>query len=385
MKPVFLLVLLLSGCCAVSPLKEHVAFLSSTELEGREIGSEGERKAGEYIAGRFRLEGLETSFQDFEGHGFKGRNVIGVIPGTELEEAVVIGAHYDHLGLAEKGMTLGTAGKIHPGADDNASGTAVVLEMARRFGEKPARRSIVLIAFSGEEYGLFGSAHYVGEPVRPAVAMINLDMVGRLRERLIILGTGSGDRFKEYLADSPIPIAYGNDPVGPSDHASFYRKKIPAVHFFTGLHRDYHTERDRLETLDFGGMDRIADLVETLARRIADAPERMEWRLIEMPTVKITSGARPFFGSMPDYGYAGRGARLAGVIPGGPAEKAGLKEGDVVVAIDGKETPDINVYAEVLFSREAGIEVEIVFEREGKTHTVKVRLLARRPRPEKPK
>ena len=226
MRSTFLLALLLSGCCSVATLVEHVTFLSSPELEGRDSGSEGERKAGEYIARQFRCAGFETSFQEFGGHGFKGRNVIGVFPGTELEEAVVIGAHYDHLGLAEmKEMTRGTPGKIHPGADDNASGTAVVLEMAKRFGRQPARRSIVLIAFSGEEYGLFGSAHYVRNPVRPAVAMINLDMVGRLRKRLIIFGTGSGDRFKEYLADATIPIAYGNDPVGPSDHSSFYNMR----------------------------------------------------------------------------------------------------------------------------------------------------------------
>src|SRR5262249_37585115 len=289
------------------------------ECLGRELGSPGEEKASKHIVAQMRSAGLEPVLQEFEGHGMTGRNVVAVIHGT-TDEAIVIGAHYDHLGTDGK--------KIFHGADDNASGTSVVIEMARRFARKPGKRTIVLVAFSGEEMGLLGSKYYVRHPgvSEKIVAMINMDMVGRLRESLIVFGADTGSKFKEYLADSPIKIAYNRDAIGPSDHTSFVLKGIPAVHLFTGAHPDYHKPGDTAEKLNYDGLRKVADLVETLARRIADAPERMTF-VKPPPSASLPKpgkGGTPYFGVMPDYGYDGKGVRLQGVAPGSPAEKAGL-------------------------------------------------------------
>lgn len=374
---------LLLASCAGPSLRHHVEFLASPELEGRFAGSPGERRAGEYIAAQFRAAGLKPSFQEFPVHGGNARNVLAVVRGS-VDEAVVVGAHYDHMG-AEKDQ-------VYHGADDNASGTAVVIELAGRFARRPARRSVVFIAFSAEEKfeglpgGLLGSRHYVNHPVVPlekTVGMINLDMVGRLGEKLTVFGTESGDRFKEYLADSPIKLAFPPDPVGPSDHTSFYMKGVPAVHFFTGTHADYHKPTDTAARVNYDGLARVADLVETLARRVADAPERLQFRKVQMgvavtPERPAPRGATPYFGSMPDYSYEGKGVRLSGVAPGSPAEKAGLKEGDVLVKLNDQDLSDVNVYSRLLFSRRPGEEITLVYDRAGALTTVKVTLAARR-------
>lgn len=383
---VFLAGLAAQDAARAPTLEDHARRLSAPDMNGRMTGTPGARKASEYIGVQFLNAGLRTTFQEFPGHGGKGRNVIGVAPG-ETTECVIVGAHYDHLGA-------GRDGRVYYGADDNASGTAVLLEVARRFGAKPSARRIVFVAFSGEEMGLFGSRAYVNNPVVPigkTVAMVNMDMVGRLREKLIIFGTATGDRFKEYLKDSPIRIAYGNDPVGPSDHTSFYLKGVPAVHFFTGAHADYHKPTDTADKLNYDGMRKIADLVETLVRRIAGATERMKFNRVELAAPKITPGARPYFGSVPDYGYEGKGARLAGVTPGSPCEKAGLKEGDVIIAIGDDVVADVNGYAQALFSRKAGEKIRIVYLRGGEEQKTTATLAARKAsaegqlRPARPK
>lgn len=385
--PVRLLVLVLSlAACArqeKARIEEHVRYLASDALDGRLTGTDGERLAGDYIAGQFRRAGIEPEFQEFVVHGGKGRNVVGVVKGG-LDEAVVVGAHYDHLGSGRSG--------IYHGADDNASGVAAILEVAGRFAKRPARRAVVFVAFSGEEKlmglpgGLLGSRHYVSRPAVPlekTVAMINLDMVGRLGEKLTVFGTDSGDKFKEYLAGSPLRIAYPPDPVGPSDHTSFYMKGIPAVHFFTGSHADYHKPGDTADKINYAGLGRIADLVETVARRVADAPERMKFQKVEMsvaaaPDQPAPRGATPYFGSMPDYAWEGKGVRLSGVAPGSPAEKAGLKEGDVILKFNGQDIPDVNVYSKLLFSSRPGQTINVVYDRGGKQGTAEATLAMRR-------
>lgn len=369
MKPAWLL-LLLAGCSAVSTLEEHVRFLSSPECEGRLTGTEGERRAAAYIAHEFRRAGIVPVFQEFKGHGTTGRNVIGVVGGAS-EECVVIGAHYDHLGEMK--------GRICPGADDNASGTAAILELARRFAARPARRTVVIAAFSGEELGLHGSAFYARNPVIPlekTVAMINLDMIGRLRETLIVFGTGSGDTFKEHLAG--IPAKFGNDPVGPSDHTSFYVKGVPAVHLLTGVHSDWHQPTDTAEKINFAGLRTVTDWTEMLARRIADAPGRVKYQVVSMTAPKILPGAKPYFGSMPDYGHAGKGTRLAAVTPGSPAAEAGMAEGDIIIRINDQEIADVNVYSQVLFSRKPGETITVTYLRGGGERTTKAVLAARK-------
>jgi hypothetical protein len=365
--------LLASALCArAQDLEKDVRTLAGEDYGGRETGTEGEAKAAKHLVAQMRAAGLEPVLQAFEGHGTTGHNVVAVIHGS-TDEAVIVGAHYDHLG--------GDGKKVYVGADDNASGTAVVLEMARRFAKKPTRRTLVLIAFSGEEMGLLGSHYYVGHPVvaETPVAMINLDMVGRLRENLIVFGADTGDRFKEYLADSPVRIAYNKDAVGPSDHTSFVLKGIPAVHLFTGAHADYHKPGDTADKLNYDGMRQVADLVESLARRLGDAPERMKF--VKPPpqaqAPRAGKGGTPYFGVMPDYGYDGKGVRLQGVAPGSPAEKAGLKEGDVLLSLNGRDFDDVKAYSAIFFGLKPGDDITLGYDRDGKKSTVKATLLAK--------
>jgi hypothetical protein len=363
---------LLWAVCATQDVEADVKALAGESFEGRETGTAGEEKAARHIVAEMRRAGLHPVLQPFQGHGTTGRNVIAVVHGT-TNEAVVIGAHYDHLGTDGK--------KVFCGADDNASGTAVVIEMARRFAKKPARRAVILVAFSGEEMGILGSRHYVNNPpaLETPVAMINMDMVGRLRDHLIVFGADTGDKFKEYLADSPIKIAYNKEAVGPSDHTSFVLKGVPAVHLFTGAHPDYHKPGDTADKVNYDGLRKVADLVETLARRIADAPEKMQF--VKPPPSaappKAGKGGTPYFGVMPDYGYDGKGVKLQGVAPGSPAEKAGLKEGDVLLSLNDKEFEDVKGYSAIFFALKPGDEVTLGFERGGKRATVKATLMAK--------
>jgi hypothetical protein len=354
-------------------VESDAKILSSKGFEGRETGTAGEEKAARHILGEWRRAGLQPVVQVFEGHGTSGKNVVVVIPGT-IDEAVVIGAHYDHLG--------GDDNRVFFGADDNASGTAVIMEMARRFAKKPARRTVIVIAFSGEEMGVLGSRYYVNHPValETPVAMINLDMVGRLRENLIVFGADTGDKFKEYLADSPIKIAYNKEAVGPSDHTSFVLKGIPSVHLFTGAHADYHKPGDTADKLNFDGMRRVADLVEVLARRVAEAPDRMVF-VKPAPSAELPragKGGTPYFGVMPDYGYDGKGVKLQGVAPGSPADKAGLKEGDLLLSLNGKDFEDVKAYSAIFFGLKPGEEVTLGYERNGERATVKATLLTKK-------
>jgi hypothetical protein len=366
------LAIVLFVALASQDLEKDVHALAGEAFEGRETGTAGEEKAAKHIVAEMRRAGLQPIVQPFQGHGTTGRNVIATVAGT-VGEAVVIGAHYDHLGTDGK--------KVFTGADDNASGTAVVIEMARRFAKKPAKRTVILVAFSGEEMGLLGSKFYANNPpvYEPAVAMINMDMVGRLRETLVVFGADTGDKFKDYLADSKLKIAFNKDAIGPSDHTSFVLKGIPAVHLFTGSHADYHKPGDTADKINYDGLRSVADLVETLARRIADAPEKMTF-VKPPPSASIPrpgKGGTPYFGVIPDYGFDGKGVRLSGVSPGSPAEKAGLKENDILLSINGKDFEDVKGYSSIFFALKPGDEITLGFDRDGKRQTVKATLMAK--------
>ena len=303
-------------------------------------------------------------------------NVVAIIPGSDpnlSRENIVIGAHYDHLGFGQIGaMNASAAGQIHHGADDNASGTAVLLDLARRLSQIPSRpaRTVVLAAFSAEELGLFGSRHFVDrfQSIASTKAMLNLDMVGRLRDdRVTVFGSRSGENLSDIVSANARDLGLQvnqSDDVGRSDHMSFYNKKIPVLHFFTGSHADYHRPTDTWEKLNIEGMARVSDLVLVTALRLANSKEPVNF--VSLPARPPSAQPRDgraigtFLGSIPDYGVASEGVRLAGVVSDSPAARAGLKEGDVIIQLAGAKIQNIEDLTAVLRSKKPGDQVEIV-------------------------
>jgi hypothetical protein len=341
--------------------------------------------------------GIETTAIDT-------KNVIGVLEGAGplAQETVVVGGHYDHLGRG--GLTSGSLAflsrEIHNGADDNASGTSMVMELARRLGARPdpPARRVVFMAFSGEERGLLGSQYYVEHPLFPlksTVMMINCDMVGRLdaKNDLQMVGTGTTagiDALVDGLGKSSglaiKKITGLSDGFGGSDHQSFYARDVPVLFAFTGVHRDYHRPTDDSNLINYPGMARIADYLELITLEIVRRPERpMFTRLAQgrrQPGGRTSdparAGASTYLGTMPDYAYDGKdGLRLNGVSPGGPAEKGGLKEGDVITRFAGKPVSTIYDFMESLGQHKPGENVELLVKREGKEIKVQVTLGSR--------
>ncbi|MFI5455590.1 MAG: M20/M25/M40 family metallo-hydrolase [Isosphaerales bacterium] len=339
-----------------------------------------------------------------EGEQITTKNVVGVLEGAgpHAAETVIVGGHYDHLGHGGAGSLAGFSRDIHNGADDNASGTAMVLELARRLGARrdPPPRRVVFMAFSGEERGLLGSHYYVEHPLFPlgqTVMMINCDMVGRLNSRseLTMIGTGSTpglDAVVDALGKSAglnIKKVSGiNDSFGGSDHESFYNKDIPVLFAFTGIHGDYHRPSDDTDRINFGGMARIADYLELIALDLVRRPERPAY-------VKMARKAPPahagdpgqkatgvYFGSVPDYSEegSGDGVKLSGVTEGGPAHKGGLKAGDVIIRFDGLPVKTLSDYTETLFRHRPGDKVGVVVKRDGKEIELHVTLGSRAAR-----
>lgn len=322
----------------------------------------------------------------------RAENVVGILPGADpnlRDQRVVIGAHYDHLGFGHFGaLDRQAEGKVHPGADDNASGTAVLLELARRMAKLPVKpdRTIVFAAFSGEELGLYGSRHYIESSNSTAAikAMINLDMVGRLREnRLTVFGARSGENLSDLVTKNAralgLDITDSND-VGRSDHMSFYSKKIPVLHFFTGTHGDYHRATDTWDKLNFEGMAKISDLVLVTALEIANRKEPI--RFVSLPsrpseTAGSARGVRVYLGTIPDYGAVATGVRLAGVSSGSPAAQAGLREGDVIVRLGDKDIQNIEDLTDALQAHKSGDQVNLVVLRAGAPITLQATLSSR--------
>jgi hypothetical protein len=322
-------------------------------------------------------------------------NVVGILPGRDprlRDEAVVIGAHYDHLGIgSESSLALDRIGEIHPGADDNASGTAAVLGLARAFADAGgARRTLVFVAFSGEEIGLLGSAHYVKSPPIPlarTVAMLNLDSVGRMRDnRLYVMGVDSAREFRSLLgqvgADMALDLQLSGDAIGRSDHTSFFLADRPVLFFFTGPHADYHRPSDTGEKINAEGLRRVAETARRVAARIADqdgAPNFVKAEGRPSGPPRERGGYGPYLGSVPDFSESPvPGARLGGVRPGSPADKAGLRAGDVIVWFDGVTVRSLDDLAFALRSRRAGDRVEIRYLRDGTEHAAQATLEQRR-------
>jgi hypothetical protein len=321
-------------------------------------------------------------------------NVIAVLPGTDpqlRDQHVVIGAHYDHIGLGDYGTRdSSTTGQIHPGADDNASGTAVLLEVGRRLSRSDSRpaRTVIFAAFSGEELGLYGSRHYVNHPTAPlsfTQAILNLDMVGRLREDLVtVFGAASGRELSGIVKDAAIELGLKiseSDSIGRSDHFSFYNKKVPALHLFTGIHSDYHRPSDTWDKLNLQGMAKISDLVLAITRQIANTNARLEFVTLPSAPPGHSSGeerATPtYLGSIPDYSGIDEGVRLAGVSAGSPAAMAGLRQGDIIVKLAETKIQNLEDLMLALASKKPGDEIEIVVLRGKQTVTLKAVLRAR--------
>jgi hypothetical protein len=323
-------------------------------------------------------------------------NVIGILPGTDpatAHEAVVIGAHYDHLGRGGEGsMAPDAIGIVHPGADDNASGTAALLGLARGFaGAGGAPRTLVFVAFSGEEMGLLGSAHYVRHPAVPlsaTAAMVNLDMVGRLREgRLYVGGVDSGTGLRALVGAASVagvvPELLGN-PHAPSDHTAFYLAGRPVLFLFTGAHEDYHRPSDTWDRINAEGLRHVTAFTAEVVAALARAPSPPVYVRIEAPAPPPRATGRagygPAFGIVPGFGAdAEAGVRVTGVRPGSPAEQAGVRAGDVIVRFAGMAVRTLEDLTFALRRQRPGDRVRVTLARGGAEHEIEAVLTERSP------
>ena len=388
-------------------VRRDIAYLASDALEGRMTGTPGNDSAAAYIARRYaalRLRPLSAGYlQPFDGRsaadvhtGHTGarltQNVVALLAGTDPNlrgEYVVVGAHFDHLGRESTFAQDPEAGNaIRHGADDNASGTAAVMELARLFARRPAKRSILFVDFSGEELGLLGSRWFVEHapvPLDSVQAMVNFDMVGRLRDdKLIVYGTASATELKGVVDSAnaaqtpPLRVTAVGDGFGPSDQSSFYEKGIPVLHFFTDLHDDYHKATDVASKIDAGGEARVIALAQRVVRALADRPSRLTYVRTAAPQRAMAAGPESsvvYLGSVPDMAASDVvGMRLTGVRPGSPADLGGLKAGDVIVEFGGVAINDLYSYTDALYSHQPGDKVKVVVLRDGKRVELEVTL-----------
>ncbi|NER09963.1 PDZ domain-containing protein [Muriicola jejuensis] len=384
----------------VYTLQDDVAFLASDSLKGRETGTQNELMAADYLVQRYEGIGLSpggnagTYFQTFTFKPKKdphqeiqyveasdstitGTNVIGFID-NQAESTVVLGAHYDHLGMGGEGSLHRGEDAIHNGADDNASGVAVLLQLAKRLKDGELKgNNYLIMAFSGEEIGLLGSNYFSKNPtidLKDVTYMINMDMVGRLRDSkvLSVSGTGTSPIWPQVLnAYNPgFELVLKESGVGPSDHTSFYLQDIPVLHFFTGQHEDYHKPTDDADRLNYEGMEQITDYIMEVIGELNDNPKlafrKTKNESEEVPRFKVGLGV------IPDYLFGGEGMRIDGVSEDKPAQKAGLMKGDIVVKMGDSIVTDMMSYMRALSVFDEGDTTTIVILRDGKTMDVRV-------------
>ncbi len=373
-------------------IKADVYYLADDKLEGRQTGAQGEKEAADYIAKRFKEMGLEEKgtnayFQDFtfkpktdphqevqynveDGDStITARNVLGYL-NNNAAKTVVIGAHFDHLGYGAEGSLHRGERAIHNGADDNASGVAVMLNLAAKLKETNTGNNYLFMAFSGEEMGLLGSNYFVkNSTLEPGAInyMLNMDMVGRLKadSTIAVYGVGTSPIFKQVItaSNTSFKIIENESGVGPSDHTSFYLDDIPVLHFFTGQHEDYHKPGDDSDKLNYGGMEAISTYIFDIISDLDDNGElafrKTKNESEETPRFKVGMGV------IPDYLYDGEGMRIDGVSEDKPAIKAGLQKGDVVVKLGDSAVVDMMSYMRALSIFEAGQSTKVVIERDG--------------------
>ena len=354
----------------LDPIVKAATGSSLAELE-RQI-DEGPKPHSQELTG-WRLRGDVT----VNRREAQVKNVAALLEGEgpHADETIIVGAHYDHLGLGGEGSLAPGSSEIHNGADDNASGTAALIEIARRLKElpEPLPRRVLFLAFTGEERGLIGSAYYVQHPLVPlkdTVAMLNMDMVGRLNEeQLIVFGFNTATQFDGLLDrlnerhGFKLTKKPGGD--GPSDHASFYPQQIPVMHFFTGDHKDYHTPSDDIDKINLPGMRRVAELVGDTVVALAEADERPTYQEVASGR-RGGGGDRPYFGSIPSFAGNEPGYKLSGVSAASPAKKAGLKAGDVIVRLGDDKIGNLEDFDGALRKYKAGDKVRVVVKRDDK-------------------
>jgi Zn-dependent M28 family amino/carboxypeptidase len=359
-------------------MKVDLVFLASDYLEGREAGSKGEQMAAQYIAKRFQEIGLKaagvngTWYQSFDfvepsnphvttGEDRVGKNVAAFID-NGAATTVVIGAHFDHLGRGAFGSRYLEGPAIHNGADDNASGTSALIYIAEQLMESTAKsNNYLFLAFSAEELGLLGSKHYVNNPTMDLTKvnyMINMDMVGRLKaeKTLTINGAGTSPVWKESFdkIESGMKVQTTDSGIGPSDHTSFYLKDIPVLHFFTGQHKEYHKPGDDASTINYEGMVAIADYIVDLVELLDDKGKIAFTKTKDEDESRKAASFKVTLGVMPDYATSGEGMRVDAVLDDRPADKAGIKDGDVIIQMGEMKIGNIYDYMEGLSKFKTG-------------------------------
>jgi hypothetical protein len=394
-------------------------FGTATLPSWEEIAKEKSQSKKQTIDGQFRIN-IDVVRREVPAY-----NVIGILEGSDpvlKKEYIVIGAHYDHLGRGGEGSLAPRSGEIHHGADDNASGTAGMIELARIFStQKPKlKRTLIFIGFGGEEEGLLGSNYYVNHPLVPlanTVAMINMDMIGRMRDRkLSIGGIGTAQEWREIVRQAntaqsmtvaansgsaapkgvPIVVSANGRPImtvdpngsfeltlnedgyGPSDHSSFYSKQIPVLFFFTGTHNDYHKPSDTCDKINYNDEARILSLVARIVRDIDGAPKRPTFTTAKSDSTPRTGGFRVYLGTIPNYADSNNGLLLDGVRDDSPAAKAGLKAGDRIVKIGTREVKNVYDYTYALGEMKAGQEYTVELMRGTEKLTLKITPEARK-------
>jgi len=396
MKKTLLLSVLLFACFLFSAqniqkekLKKHITYLASDKLKGRGTSTPEEILAANYIAGEYKAYGLKAINKSYlKEFNFKrsanphdtstanlkertGTNVVGFLD-NGAPYTIVIGAHYDHLGLGEDRNSLDAnpEGRIHNGADDNASGTSGVLELARHFSTNKIKEpyNFLFICFSGEELGLIGSKRWCETPdvsLSSINYMINMDMIGRLNDstkRLIVYGVGTSPVFVPLLdsISSPLSLKKDSSGVGPSDQTSFYLKDIPVLHFFTGQHKEYHKPSDDIATINFDGQVQVLEYILAFTQRTFAYPKLSFQKTRNPDTGKVSF--KVTMGVMPDYAFDGEGMRIDGVTENKPAFKAGIKTGDIVKRLGEMPVKNVQDYMKALsnFKKGDSTKVEVL-------------------------
>ncbi|MEQ9466376.1 MAG: M20/M25/M40 family metallo-hydrolase [Ekhidna sp.] len=374
----------------IAEIGQDVAVLASDSLQGREVGTPGEKMAADYIVSEFKAarlqpKGTDGFYQSFfvkdadnphaqpssEGgeNGITGYNVIGMIDNPS-DEMVIIGAHYDHLGMGDFSSLHRGEKEVHNGADDNASGVAAMLHLARVLSERELNRDVLFIGMSGEEKGLWGSNYFTKNPTIDLTRvnfMINMDMVGRLDEAkgLAVNGTGTSPIWNwlldEVNSDS-LKLIKSESGVGPSDHTSFYLQDIPVLHFFTGQHEDYHKPGDDAEKINEEGILKVVSYIQRIVE-LMDDDEKITFTKTkdesDNPRFTVTLGV------VPDYMYDGEGMRIDGVSEDKPAIKAGIQKGDIVVQLGDSTVTDMMSYMRALSTFSKGDHTTVIIERAG--------------------